>query len=380
MSKFRGLKFALAGATAAGNSLWRASRGLFGSSSSSASEMPSRGKGSYSRSRKRRSTVLSIKKRSRRSSRTKFSRKRKFKSRRKAVNKRREWKMQRRITRGTLSTQPTWTETAIMTQRNSVVSGSVCFGGLPPIAVWSAGGTAGQWPYPNTSDGAPQYSDLTRIAAKIGVWNGTLTDPMLDQNQLIKIEFSRVQYQIRNNTNIALNVKMFHFRPRKNGFGLNPGEIKNFPTIMDTAILDAGVVNATYSPLSHPVDFPYFNKHFKITKQVNKRLLPGEAIYVSNVAMVNKIMNSSHLNVTFMKTYSKFFGYQVWGDPVHDDTHVSTSSGQLDVIATYKFQFRRLDVPTLQNKVYQDNDLFSLIPAAQVHTAAFANLPNDVQF
>lgn len=336
--------------------------------------------GSSGRSGKR--LRLSAKFKARNPSRTMLKRKRRYKSKSRRPNNKRQWKAKKRIMKTSLSAQPYWIDQATKAIVSQTVGGQIGIAGLAPIGCWSgAAPSLYGFPYPNTIDSTNQYSDLTRIAAKLGIWDGSLSTPVfLDQGQKILINYSKLQYNIRNNTNIALNLRMFQFVPRQN-LTVDFSEWANFINIMVAAAQDAGLANtAGFSPLTHPTDFPQFNKRYKIIKQKNVRLLPGENIFVSQLGFINRMLSSNRLNLTNMiKGQTKMFGILYNGDPIHDEgsgTQCSTSKGHLDIVATYKLKFRRLDVPTIQNKVFLDNDLANY--AAQEHVAAFANVANNV--
>lgn len=333
------------------------------------------GSSSSSRPYKRARTALSLKRPT--LSRTMLKRKRRY-TVKKFVNNKRKWRARKRVMKTTLSTQPYWVDSANMASAINILAGRVnCGGGLAPIGAWS-GAADNNWPYPNTADASNQYSDLTRIASKIGVFDGS-TGVFTDQGQNILIDYSKVQYNIRNNTNIALNLRLFHFRPRNN-FSTTATNVRSFSELMQDVVTDAGLTFDKLTPQSHPTDFPRFNKFYKIFKQKNVRLLPGENIFVSQVTLKKRMMNSSKLNTIIAPKFARFFGIMVNGDPVHDSLGgtVTLSSGRLDVTATYKLKFRRLDAPTVQNKVFLDNDLVNLDTTAQEHVAAFANVVNNV--
>lgn len=309
-----------------------------------------------------------------------LKRKRKYKSSFRPNNKR-LWRAKKRILKTSLSSQPYWVDSAQKAVVAQCIGGGVGLAGFAPIGFWTGTvGTHDIWPYPNTADGTNQYSDLTRIASKIGIFNGT-AGTIEDQGQKILINYSKVQYNIRNNTNIALNLRIFQFVPRKD-FSGNTNAFANFPTIMDAACTDAGVAATTLNPLSHPTDFPYFNKNFKVVKQKNVRLLPGENIFQSQLTFLNRMMSSAGMNTnTARKRDTKYLGIMFNGDPINDEgshSYASLSKGHLDIVVTYKLKFRRLDVPTLQNKIHLDNDLANY--ANQAHTAMFANIANNVGF
>nr|UOF76770.1 putative capsid protein [Cressdnaviricota sp.] len=343
-----------------------------------ASKRKAPGSGSSSSSSKR--LRLSSKFKARHPSRTMLKRKRRYKSKSRRPNNKRQWKAKKRVMKTSLSTQPYWIDSVSQTAVSNTIGGQIGIAGMAPIGVWSgASPTTNKFPYPNTADAANQYSDLTRIAAKLGIWDGSAS-VYLDQGQKILINYSKVQYNIRNNTNIALNLRIFQFTPRQN-LTIADTEWTDFIKIMATAATDAGLVNTSgFNPLTHPTDFPLFNKRFKILKQKNVRLLPGENIFVSQLAFVNRMLSSNRLNLANMyKGQSKFFGILYNGDPVHDEgsgAYCSTSKGHIDLVTSYKLKFRRLDVPTIQNKVFLDNDMVNY--AAQEHVAAFANIPNIV--
>jgi len=333
--------------------------------------------------RKRRSKrgALNSRFKRRTGSKTSVTRKRKSNSRRKALNRKRNWRFQKKITRMNLASQPYWIDSATWSESVQLQGPKVQYGGMAPIGLWSGYQTANYYPYPNTADGTNQFSDLTRIAAKIGIFTGTTPGTFLDQGQLIKIEYSKVQYMIRNNANIAANLRMFFIVPRKAAYSLFASNVFRFQHIMATAITDAGNTEAQCNYTTHPTDFPYFNKYFKIVSKKNKRLLPGECIYVSQKTCVNKVLNSATLPLHQVKPFTKIFGFMLHGDPIHEDispSTVSLSSGHIDVVASYKLKFRRLNVPTLQNEIYMDNDLPTVDVIHQEHVAAFANEPNRV--
>jgi len=335
---------------------------------------------SFGRGKKPSKVRVSFKSKSRRGSKTQTKKKRKFKSKSRRLNNKRNYRFTRRIQKASLATQPYWIDTATMNLHQEITGPRLAYLGLAPIGVFSGVATVGDWPYPNTSDGNNQYSDLTRIGAKIGVWNGA-TSTMLDQGQKIMINYSKVQYMLRNNANIAVNFRIFRYKTRlSTPIAIHDAAL--FARQMLASSLDAGVSIDGNNPLTHPTDFPWFNKNFKITRQQNIRLLPGEMTYLSDITLVNKVLNSNQLNSAFInKNFAKFIGIMAHGDPVHDSfpSSVATlSNGAVDIVATYKLKFRRLDVPTLQNKIYLDNDLPHI--EDQHHTAAFSNVPNIVQF
>jgi hypothetical protein len=105
--------------------------------------------------------------------------------------------------------------------------------------------------------------------------------------------------------------------------------------------------------------------------------------YISEKTCLGKVMQSSSLNTTFLKPYTKIFGFTVNGDPVHsseDELQVTLSGGKLDIVASYKLKFRRLEVPAIQNEIFQDINLEALAVNVQEHVAAFANVANPVDF
>lgn len=284
-----------------------------------------------------------------------------------------------------LAAQPYWIDSCTATQSITVGSPYCWYGGLAPIGCWSGYQALDWFPYRNYLDAANQFSDLTRIASKLELFTGANPGTFLDQGQLIKIDYSKVQYMIRNNGNIALNLRTYHISPKRAALSLPPTNFYRFSQIMNDSLDNAGgTVSAfTASPLTRPTDFPWFNKYFKITKSKNIRLLPGEMKYISEKTCLGKVMQSSSLNTTFLKPYTKIFGFTVNGDPVHsseDELQVTLSGGKLDIVASYKLKFRRLEVPAIQNEIFQDINLEALAVNVQEHVAAFANVANPVDF
>lgn len=308
-----------------------------------------------------------------------MKRKRRYKKR-KFVNNKRRWRSRKRILKGALSSQPYHIDSATMYQHRTCTTGHIGTAGLAPIGCFSGFiSSEGEWPYPSIVDGDDKsLSDLARIAFKLGIVdvNGNL----IDQGQKILVNYSKVQYNIRNNTNIALNLRMFHFKPRKQ-YSLSATTIDTFSDIWTDVMVDSGTTLNNCSPLTHPTDFQRFNKYYKITQQKNVRLLPGENIYVSQITLKNAMFSSATLNSISVPKWGKFFGILFNGDPVHDYTnlnHVSNALGILDITASYKLKFRRLAAPLVQNQVHLDNDLPEIPTENTHHVAMFANVVNSV--
>jgi len=383
MSKYRNLIAGLGAAGQLAKTLYDSSRAFrsFEETDSGGNSMARSASKISRRKRRSRRTSLASRGKRRTGSKTSYSRKRKSNSRRKFLNRKRNFKLLRKITRMNLSAQPYWIDSATWSESVQLTGPKVQYGGMAPIGLWSGYTNSEYYPYPNNSDTTAQFSDLTRIASKIGIFTGTSPGTFLDQGQLIKIDYSKVQYMIRNNANIAANLRMFFFKPKKAAFSLGPTDVFRFQHIMALALSNAGNSEGSVNYTIQPTDFPWFNKYFKIVSRKNKRLLPGENIYVSDKTCVNKVLNSTSLNTTYLKPYTKFFGFMVHGDPIHSSvspSQVSLSSGHIDCVVAYKLKFRRLNVASLQNDLYFDNDLPEIEITNQDHVAAFANDVNPV--
>lgn len=313
--------------------------------------------------------------------RTQMKRKRRYKKRSRPNNKR-LWRSRKRILKGSLSSQPYFIDTATQYQPVNVSNGQVAAAGLSPIGVYSGYVAAeGDWPYPSLADDdTASLSDMARIAFKLGLVDSS--GNFLDQGQKVLINYSKVQYNIRNNTNIALNLRIFHFSPRT-PVSVSVGTIDRFASLWAEVIADAGVASTKVNPLTHPTDFQRFNKFYKIRKQQNVRLLPGENIFISNITLKNTMMNSSILNKISVPKYGRFLGILFNGDPVHstaNTNNVTNSHGRLDITAAFKLKFRRLLVPSVQNAIHADNDFPVVEETDEHHNAIFANAANLVGY
>lgn len=334
--------------------------------------------GTRRRGRPRRRARFSLRLKNRTSARVTYK-KRRFKSKRSFINKKRKFRRRKAFLKKTLSAQPWWIDSAVQAGSSKVEVGTVSTLGAAPIGVWTGGtSSTNMFPYPNTADLVNQYGDLTRIAAKLGLYDGS-TSTFLDNGQKILINYSKVQYNIRNNTNIALNLRIFQFRPRVDSTALISSN-RNFNAIWEEALLHSRLQAHNVSPLTHPTDLPYFTERFTIISQKNIRLLPGQNKYISAITCKNKLISSNRLNQSnFYRYMTKYVGILFNGDPVHETIElpvsdmVSNSDGRIDYVVSYKLKFRRLDAPTIQNHVHLDNDLDQTSEANWEHVAAFAD-------
>lgn len=347
--------------------------------------------GASTSSSKRRRTGSRLKSRFKSASRTMIRRKNRMQRKSRRYNKKRNWKSARRIQKLTLSTNPYYIDTAIIQHAVAIKTGQVSLGGLVPIGIWQDSLSPNvpltyqhRMPYILGENGELRASDQIAMMSKLGLIYSVSDTALVnnDDGKKVLCNYSKVQYQIRNNTNIALNLRMFHYRPRR-GMVLGP----TFCDFGQTMIKAADATQMTveqFTPLTHPTDFPYFNAAFKIIKQKNVRLLPGELVYVSQITMVNYMFASNRLTLAQGKTYSKMFGFMVHGDPVHTTiaNNVTTSPGQIDMIASYKMKYRLMDTtPLLVNDVHARNILDQTADINELeHVAAYANTSNNIEY
>lgn len=177
--------------------------------------------------------------------------------------------------------------------------------------------------------------------------------------------------EIRNNGNIACNIRYYVLKPAfdQSITDFTTGsELWNYALGVHFTSTAAADVNNSVKAY----DLPAFKQYSKIIKCRQVRLLPGEKI---NLGLSRKFLSANN-NILGRETsqgWSRFMFATFWGDPVHDNTNtglVSTSPVKLDVIRTIRFSTKSVEkvneIPITSGKVYG-------VVNIPVFTSAYAN-------
>lgn len=292
------------------------------------------------------------------------TRRRRFKSKKAYRNKKiRQFKRKKYIQK--LADTSPW----IVSCADYPLQSNIASGAVQPYSLLTTG-------YCNTLTNAT-VTNVTPIVCQDGNYRCDLNAAMqIARNgvplggQDINIDKMKYKIQIRNNGNIACNIRYYRFHPRRSH---GDAAFDTFQEVYAQGLVDAGIVSNTSPLMLDPFKLDYITSRYLI-KTKFRRLLPGEKWVIYYQVPIRGIRNTTALIDRPQNWYTAYHGLLSYGDPCHDvnTNQVTTSQATLDMIVSYYIKVKKISDNTHVKQTIATDNLPALVNAAEF-VAAFAN-------
>lgn len=178
---------------------------------------------------------------------------------------------------------------------------------------------------------ACDYTEL--ILNDISLLTVIMDDVSTSPTAHMKVVSSKLNWRMRNNTNVAVHYQIYWCKPR------HAMDATYLPeSIMTTLISDHSEL-ATNDLASTPTIFPEFLQHFRVKPGRIRTLEAGESHAYSMKSRPFQFYARTFERESYrIAKFSKIALIKAWGAPGVDDTtatQVGTSTGRIDIVATW---------------------------------------------
>lgn len=248
---------------------------------------------------------------------------------------------------------------------------------------------------PFTRTGDIYESDISAII------NATAGGDVTPQTtpQSINVKYIQHKIHLRNNGNVAANLRLVYYKPRKSmPFSVAGNTMVgglDFPNLWYESLAveniygPAGSSAYAVNPNITPYDLQNFTKKAKVWKIKKVRLLPGESIVINKTVFKNRHTKTDIVTPTvYDPRWTRFCGYLLYGDPVHKVTSdganppvytitkdVTTAPAKIDKVVEIKVKWKSIlsQAPTAPTLIMQRTNIPTVTSAQAGFTSAFAN-------